>query len=223
MRKITSTLLCIIFFNCYGQSYKEKQSLTFKDETKETVIINEFLVYNRSRQLYVPYEIKFVDFYDYHKNPLGIRYFNFGCIKTKQSGFWLGQIDKDKFGHAIFKSPLYGIRTMVILNAEIIEKRGKNTLFKFFNVYAPNNDCVGSIKDDKGNCLYGYNKPEQYAQKVADALGIQIHDSLVLRDSQGSIDLKLMTLLVSEVAKFETGKNCKFEQETVEKAMAILE
>ena len=174
---------------------------------------------------YEPHKVPFKNFYNYKKNPLGIRYFNFGCIKTKKSGFWLGQIAKDSKGHAIFKEPLYGIRAMVVLNAEIIEIRKKNTLLNFFNVYAPSDDCLGSVDkilvNGKYTCPNGYNKPEVYAKKVGDAIGLGINDKIVIRDSSGNLDVKLMTLIISEVAGFETGKKCKFSEETVTKAINL--
>ena len=216
-------LLTGFFLKSYSQDFKN-QVLTFTDEKRETVIIPEFLVLNKQTKKHEPYQVPFNEFYT-QKNPLGIRYFNFGCIKTKKSGFWLGQIDKDSKGHAIFKDPIYGIRAMVILNAEIIEARNKNTLLKFFNVYAPSTDCIGSVKkvlvNGKYTCPDGYNDPEKYAKKVGDAIGLDINDEIELRDENGDINIKLMTLIINEVAQFETGKVCKFTEETVEKAMNL--
>ncbi|HRD82923.1 MAG TPA: hypothetical protein PLL53_19360 [Saprospiraceae bacterium] len=218
---IALLLLTSVFFKSYSQDFK-KQVLTFTDEKKETVVIPEFLVYDTNTKEYKPHKVPFKDFYDYKKNPLGIRFFNFGCIKTKKSGFWLGQIDKDSKGHAIFKEPIYGIRAMVMLNAEIIEERNKNTLLKFFNVYAPSTDCVGSLTKDKdGNCPKGYNKPDLYAKKVGDAIGLGINDKLLIRDKEGNLDVKLMTLIMNEVAQFETGKKCKFTEETILRAINL--
>lgn len=205
----------------YGQDYKDKQKLTFADEAKTRVVIREFLVYNKKEKKYEPYQIELKDFYNYKTNPIGIRYFNFGCVKTKKSGFWLGQVAIDKQRHAIFGEPLYGIRTMILMNTELVENRGNNTLLKFFNVYAPSDDCVGGIKNDDGSCKYGWNQPQKYAKKVGDALGIGINDELKLRNSNGELDTKLMALLISEVAKFETGKDCKFLEETVKKAINL--
>ena len=224
MQMLKSILFAFILISeAFGQLDKSKQILNFKDSTKSIVVIEEFLLFDQSEQVYKPIEINYEDFFDYKKTPLGIRHFNFGCIKTKKSGFWLGQIDKDKFGHAIFEKPIYGIRAMVVLNIEIIEQRGHNTLLKFFSVYAPSNDCVGSIKDKQGNCLYGYNKPEKYASKVAEIVGLGINEEINLRNERGELNVQLLSILLSEVAKFETGKNCKLEEEIIKKAIEIQE
>ena len=223
-KRIFLCLIIISISNVFAQEYKDKQNLTFKDSSKKTVILPEFLVQNSKTKEYEPFEIKYDNFY-LKTNPLGIRYFNFGCIKTKKNGFWLGQIGKDSKGHAIFKKPIYGIRTMIILNTEIIEKRGKNTLLKFFNVYAPSTDCIGSVDkvlvNGKYICPNGNNDPKKYAKKVGDAIGLGINDIIPLRDSNGKLDVKLINLIINEVAFFETGKNCKFSEETVKKAIDL--
>ena len=215
--------LSFIGQNGFSQSYKDKQVLTFSDSTKSKVLIKELQVFNKATKSFQPFEISFTDFYNYKKNPLGIRYFNFGCIKTKRSAYWDGQIGKDKFGHAIFKSPIDGIKTMILLTTDMIENRGKNTLYKFFNTYAPSNDCVGSIKNKDGSCKYGYNAPEKYAKKVGDKLNLKIKDRLSIRDAKGQYNTKLLSALLSEVARFETGLNCKFEEDTMIKAIELLD
>lgn len=224
MKKILFTILILtISLSMYSQDYAELQNLSYTDNTKKTVIIPEFLVLNPKTKNYEPYQISLNDFYSYKTNPLGIRYFNFGCVKTKKSGFWLGQISKDKENHAIFKSPLYGIKTLITISTELVEKRKNNTLVKFFNVYAPSDDCVGGIKNNDGTCKYGFNQPEKYAKKIGDAIGIGVNDTLKLRTSTGEINTKLITLLISEVASFETGKICKFTEENVIKAINLNE
>ncbi len=223
MKQLLLIFILMISVQIFAQDYKDKQVLKFSDSSKTFVIIDEFPVYNTKLKSYEPIKVRFDDFYDYHKTPLGIRYYNFGCVKTKQKGFWMGQIAKDKFGHAIFKAPIYGIRAMALLNIEIIEQRKKNTLLKFFNVYAPSDDCVGSIRDDKGNCIYGYNHPEVYAKKVGDALGIKIDVPINIRNDKGEINTKLMALLLNAVGKFETSKDCKIEESTIARALDLKE
>lgn len=222
MKNFFVSLLFISACNVFCQDYKDKQIHKYStDNTK--IIIDEFLVYNADAKQYMPYEILVENYYDYKKNPLGIRFYNFGCIKTKSSGFWLGQVAKDKFGHAIFKQPIYGIKTLTTLIVNYIEKRNKNTLYKIFNLYAPASDCIGSIKKPDGTCLKGYNKPEIYAKKVGDKIGLGIHDTIKLRDENGNIDIKLMTSIVIGIANFETGKDCKFEESTIQKAILLNE
>lgn len=221
MKKILFLLL-IAGSNVFCQDYKNLQIHKYSEDSTK-VIIEEFLVFNKKTNLFEPYEILVSDYYDYKKNPLGIRFYNFGCIKTKRSGYWLGQISKDKHGHAIFKSPIYGIKALTTLLQEMVENRNKNTLYKIFNVYAPADDCVGSIKKEDGTCLYGYNQPEVYAKKVGDATGIGIHDTISLKDKDGNINTKLMAEIINEIIKFETGKKCKIEESTIKRAIETLE
>ncbi len=226
MLKIKYLLFIALFFGvCLDSFAQEKQIITFTSLDSTKIIINELLVYNKNTQVYEPYTAELTKFRDKKHTPLGIRHYNFGCIKTKTKELWLGQIAKDAKGHAIFKEPIFGVTTFIQLAITYI-KRGVDTPYKFFDRYAPHTDCLGSVDkvlvNGKLECPNGYNKPEIYAKTVADGIGIGINDPISIYDKEGKLNAKLFTLLLSSVASFELGLKCKFEEETIKKAIKLI-
>ncbi len=204
----------------------DKREFTYTDNSQKTILINEFLIWSKADNKFLPYTFPADKF---HKKgheggpPLGVRFFNFGCMKTKRDGtFRKGQVCKDPLGHAVFKSPVFGIRGFIEL-AVIYINGGYNTPYAFFNRYAPASDCIGSVpRLPNGKCPNGQNNPARYAKKVADGLGIGIHDRIKIEDEEGKLSPRLFALLLAEVVRFETGIVCKFEDETIRLAIAEL-
>lgn len=219
-------LLSLILFYVYkaalGQEVHKDQKIEYSDKDKNEIIIKEFLILDKNTNEYLPLKIEKNNF---NKLQLGIRYYNFCCLQTSKNEFWKGQIDKDTKGHAIFSDPIFGIRAFIKLTINYVSK-GRNTLYKFFSVYAPSNDCLGSVKkifrNGKWECPQGSNQPENYAQKVGKALNIGIHDLLNIRNKNGELNIHLLTLFISEVAKVETGRNCKFNEIDIKRAVELL-
>lgn len=210
MHKYTlSTILMIFCLHfLYGQNDTNR------------ITIPELLIKPKGQDSYIPFSTSKAAFKDKKKTALGVRYYNFGCVKTPSFGFWKGQKDKDARGHAIFEEPVWGIRAFIKVCMKQIVINKKNTPFKFMSIYAPPSDCVGSIRNADGTCMYGYNPTELYAQKVATSLGIGINDTIPLLDENGKPKAQIISILFSAIATMELGKpicqdGCKLCHESI--------
>lgn len=235
MKKISLVFGLLVVLCTYSKAQDTctpKRIFEYTDESKKTIIIKELLVYSKQEKKYLPFTYAANLFL---KTPaqggpaLGIRFFNFACIKTRKNGklFWKGQVCMDLKQHAIFKTPVMGIRGFIELAITYIDG-SYNTLYKFFNRYAPADDCIGSVKkilvNGKWVCpeCCPNNQPEKYAERVAKGIGIGINDPIKIRDGHGNLSAKLFALLLAEVVKFEIGLDCKFEEEIIKQAIAEL-
>jgi hypothetical protein len=96
-------------------------------------------------------------------------------LNLKWSGsYWKGQVGQDQYGHAIFSDTLYGIRAASLQIMTDINVHGYNTLNTLVSNWTSN----------------GVN----YAQSVANAMGISPDDTLVLDDN----NLPVMLLAMSQ-------------------------
>ncbi len=233
-----SKLLLICFFISALPFFSEAQDtcdakrvFEYTDASQKTVIIRELLVYSGIEKKYVPFTCPTELFFKVQKKspPRGVRYYNFGCIKTSKGGalFWKGQVCMDKVQHAIFSTPLMGVRGFIKLIISYTSGTRK-TLYDIFDAYAPHYDCQGSypkiLVNGKWVCPPDHpnNEPEKYAAGAARALGIGVRDELKIREADGSLSVRVLTLLLSEVARVELGLKCKVEEETIRKAIALL-
>ena len=77
--------------------------------------------------------------------PLSVRYNNPGAIQTRQVGPWEGQIAKDSKGHAVFATLQGGIASFIQWMLPRVSG-GKRSAFGIMSLYAPPNDCIGTVK-----------------------------------------------------------------------------
>ncbi len=159
--------------------------------------------------------------------PISFRYNNPGAVKTRSSGFWDGQIAKDKKGHAVFDSVQSGVSAWVLLMRDFTENRNLNTAFKIMNIYAPATGCVGDVGTPPNDCDHGLNPTEEYARKVANAVGRGPHDKLDLNPESNPNAAPLIEALFTEIATFEAGANfcnkeCSANNEIFKNALAVV-
>lgn len=95
------------------------------------------------------------------ERPLGVRLNNPGNVKDLPGGDnWIGQIGKDKNGHAHFDTVENGARAMSIDTSGDIFQDGQNTLVKLLSTYAPVDDAAAN------------NNPTAYARFVGKKVGL---------------------------------------------------
>ncbi len=92
---------------------------------------------------------------------------------------WDGQIGKDEKGHAIFQSTNYGVNAWVKWMSAKFTSGKDFSIFKIISIYAPPDDCVGSIGTPPNNCKYGLNPTSIYAEKIAKSINIK-SDSIII-------------------------------------------
>lgn len=140
--------------------------------------------------------------------PLPVRFNNPGALQTPKAGPWQGQIGKDKKGHAVFKSIEAGVGAWLTW----VQRRaaeGRNTPFKLMSMYAPPDDCIGSVdKLPNGKCPPGFplNDTAGYAKKIAQAFGVGITSPLELSLKTCKQRAGLRKFL-QEVVTIENGSN----------------
>ncbi len=154
--------------------------------------------------------------------PIPARYNNFGALKTPAAGPWQGQVGKDSKGHAVFATTGDGLAAWALWIKRRTDGR-PTTAFKLMSVYAPPDDCVGSIGTPP-NCPFGINPTRDYAQKVAAAVGKTADDTLNLdaRDCKEGRDA--LYAVFSQVATFEIGRkfcggDCAIDREMFDTAL----
>ncbi len=139
--------------------------------------------------------------------PLGIRYNNPGALKTPNAGPWDRQIGKDTKGHAIFPRVEDGVVAWLTW-VQRRAKSGVNTPSELMSMYAPPDDCVGSVaKLPNGRCPPGFslNDTRRYAKRVAAALGVGPNDTLSLTGANCSGRRRLKAFF-SEIMVLELGR-----------------
>lgn len=146
--------------------------------------------------------------------PLPIRLNNPGALKTPIAGPWAGQVGKDGKGHAIFDSVGSGIAAWTLWVQRRMHE-GRNTSFKLMSMYAPPDDCVGSVKKvKKGSgesvCPPGFplNPTRQYADRVAMAAHKGSDDVLFSSPPTCKSNRDALFAMLEAVMRFENGAFC---------------
>ena len=162
--------------------------------------------------------------------PIPLRYNNIGAIKTPKRAPWTGQIGKDDKSHAIFGSVEQGITAWGLWMKNRQKTGVKNSAFSIMSLYAPPDDCVGSIGIFP-DCPFGINPTEEYAARVAAAVKKQPNDPLNLDATDCKEGRDVLYALLQEIASFEIGGNfcgkenkksktfCSINREIFDKAM----
>ena len=160
--------------------------------------------------------------------PIALRYNNPGVLKTPKDG-WKTQLRNsagkpiaDSKGHALFGSVEDGIAAWGEWMKRRIEKDHLSTAFQIMSLYAPPDDCVGSIGKPP-DCPYGLNPTRKYAEQVASAVNKGPEDELNL-DGARVEGREALYAIFSAIATFEIGADfcgskCEISREVFEKAM----
>jgi hypothetical protein len=160
--------------------------------------------------------------------PIALRYNNPGVLKTPKGG-WKTQLRDsagrgvaDKKGHALFGSVENGIAAWGEWMKRRIERDHLSTAFQIMSLYAPPDDCVGSIGKPP-NCPYGINPTIEYAEQVASAVNKGPEEALNLDGATPEGRDSLFSIF-SAISNFEIGADfcrskCEISREVFEKAM----
>lgn len=155
--------------------------------------------------------------------PLSVRYNNPGAIQTRKVGPWDGQIGKDSKGHAIFTSLQDGVATFIQWMLPRVSG-GKRSAFEVMSLYAPPDDCIGTVSKVKNAqgimvCPPGFplNPTKEYASRVAGSFNKGPNEKLsldslncpMLRDGMKSFLREIMTFEAGR--QFCGGKNCSVD------------
>jgi len=162
--------------------------------------------------------------------PIALRYNNPGVLKTPSKGSWPNQTSKDSKGHAVFPTVEAGITAWGLWMKKKSESGKPQTAMSIMSVYAPPNDCVGSIGTPP-NCPYGINPTAEYAARVAANVNKKPEDVLNLDGTDCKEGRDALYALFQQIASFEIGGNfcgrennktlalCDVDRELFDKAM----
>lgn len=160
--------------------------------------------------------------------PIALRYNNPGVLKTPPGG-WKTQLRDlagkpvaDAKGHALFGSVEEGIAAWGDWMKLRIEKDQLRTAFQIMSLYAPPDDCVGSVGKPP-NCPYGVNPTLEYAERVASAVNKGPEEELNL-DGARADGRDALYAVFSAIATFEIGADfcrskCEVNRGVFDKAM----
>lgn len=139
--------------------------------------------------------------------PRCVRINNYWCLKQPDDDFWFGSIGVDDGGHARFKTSVAGARAAVRNLRTWYSERNLRTLRAISYQQATLGDCIGSdgvgVKA-YGKCLFGKNKPEQYAKDLETWMNISRKKRLILFDSKGRLT-PTGILLLRQMSRLENG------------------
>ena len=160
--------------------------------------------------------------------PIALRYNNPGVLKTPRDG-WKTQLRDnagkpvaDSKGHALFGSVEDGIAAWGEWMKRRIEKDRLSTAFQIMSLYAPPDDCVGSIGKPP-DCRFGVNPTLKYAEQVASAVNKGPEEELNL-DGADADGRAVLYAIFSAIATFEIGADfcgsrCEISLSVFDKAM----
>jgi hypothetical protein len=160
--------------------------------------------------------------------PIALRYNNPGVLKTPAGGWKTqlrdraGKAIADNKGHALFGSVQDGIAAWGEWMKRRIERDHLRTAFQIMSLYAPPDDCVGSVGKPP-NCPFGINPTFQYAEQVARAVNKGPKEPLNLNGKHREGRASLFSVF-STIATFEIGSDfcksrCEINRDMFEKAM----
>lgn len=139
--------------------------------------------------------------------PISLRYNNLGAMKTKSTGYWPGQINKDSKGHAVFSNMEDGVAALGQWLKTKHDSGKKYSAYDIMSIYAPPDHCVGDIGTAPNNCTYGLNPTKEYATRVARSVHKKYNEPLNLNGADCKDGRDGMYALMTEIATFEAGGN----------------
>lgn len=162
--------------------------------------------------------------------PIALRYNNPGVLKTPRGG-WAGQMQDargspvhDSKGHAVFPTVEAGVAAWSMWMKKRSEEGDRRTAFKIMSLYAPPDDCVGSIGKPP-NCPFGINPTEEYARKVAASVGRGPHDTLNLdghlREGRDTLYSIFSVIITFEIGGDFCNGSCTVSRDVFERGMDL--
>jgi hypothetical protein len=142
---------------------------------------------------------------------LCIRHRNYWCLK---SAGWRGEKGKDDRGHAQFDDPLFGARAFARLMYTYRYLHHLKTVNEIIARFAPADDCRGSIGKPP-HCPYGVNPVQDYADHIAEALGIKVTDEIALFDEHRKMNLNVAIPLMIAFSNYELPRGYQSDQELI--------
>lgn len=162
--------------------------------------------------------------------PLSLRLNNPGALQTPRAGPWKGQIAKDGHGHAVFATLSDGISAWMTWVARRTAANPNMTAFQMMSIYAPPDDCLGTVsKLPNGKCPPGrpLNPTLTYAKRIAQAVGKQPHDALVLDPTDCKDGRDSLFAIFREIMTFEAGigfcggAQCSVDRDIFDEAVTV--
>lgn len=149
------------------------------------------------------------------KTSAGIRNRNYLNVKGRG---WKGQIGSDPRGHAIFKSPEWGIRAGIVLLRTYWFTHRLRTIAAILSRWAPSTDTVGSIKGAPPN------SPREYSAFVSRRMdGLSPTAALSLFKPDGRLDnAKQLKQLFEAMAAYEIGGGFDVPDQEFERALYLV-
>lgn len=144
----------------------------------------------------------------------GIRNRNY--LNVKGTG-WQGQTGNDSRGHAIFKTPEYGIRSGIVLLRTYWFKYNLRSIAAILSRWAPASDTVGSLPNAPKN------SPKEYSGFVARRMGITATETLRLFNKDRTLnDVKQLKALFEAMAAYELGGGYDTPDQEFERALYLV-
>jgi hypothetical protein len=139
--------------------------------------------------------------------PLALRYNNPGALKTPRKFMWDGQVGKDEKGHAIFKSTSYGVKAWIKWMSTKFSSGKDYSIFSIISIYAPPDDCVGSIGTPPNNCKFGLNPTATYAEKIAKNIKMNPNSTIIASRLSTDEKNELYYSIFKSISTFEIGSD----------------
>lgn len=136
--------------------------------------------------------------------PIALRYNNPGVLKTPSKAPWPNQRTKDSKGHAVFSTVEAGITAWGLWMKKKTESGKPQTAMAIMSIYAPEDDCVGSVGKFP-DCRYGPNPTKEYATRVAASVNKQPNDVLNLDGTDCKEGRNALYALFQQISSFEIG------------------
>jgi hypothetical protein len=122
-------------------------------------------------------------------------------IKQDPRDPWKGSHGTDARGHAVFDSPMYGVRAaMMSLDAKW--RNGKRSLYRICADWAPVDDTIGSIAGNPPN------DPSEYACFCADYLGDVAPDESLRNPREEPAQ---WCRVMRAMARYDMGEDCPWD------------
>lgn len=139
-----------------------------------------------------------------HKYLRCVKLNNYWCLKDVG---WNGSVGRDSDGHTAFLDGSMAARAVVRNFRTSYFKHGRKTAFQIMSVYAPPNDCIGSLAGTRkdGTCIQGKNPTEKYAIRVARGVSDNSDADLLLFYANGVANESNLVKFLQNMSSFEIG------------------
>lgn len=144
----------------------------------------------------------------------GIRNNNY--LNVKGTG-WKGQVGQDSRGHAVFRSPEWGIRAAIVTLRTYWFTHNLRTIAAILSRWAPASDTIGSLPNAPKN------SPKEYSKFVARHVGVSPTALLYLFSPDRTVhDMGQLQRLVESMAEYENGSGFILPASEFKKALYLV-